>query len=58
MFFCGEYDEVTLQCLNWVDSSDIFAVESGVGLQLGAMLLGLAVAAWCLRAVANMILNR
>lgn len=58
MYFCGEYDELTLQCLHWVDATEIFAVESGTGLKLGAMLLGLAVAAWCLRAVANMILNR
>lgn len=58
MFFCSEYDEVTLQCLSWVDASSIFSVESGVGLQVGAMLLGLAVAAWCLRAVANLILNK
>lgn len=58
MFFCSEYDEVSLQCLSWVDASAIFSVESGIGLQVGAMLLGLAVAAWCLRAVANLILNK
>lgn len=58
MFFCSEYDEVTLQCLSWVDASSVFAVESGVGLQIGAMLFGLAAAAWCLRAVANLILNK
>lgn len=58
MFFCSEYDEVSLQCLNWVDASSIFAIESGVGLKVGAMLLGLAVAAWCLRSIANLILNK
>lgn len=58
MFFCSEYDEVTLQCLSWVDASAIFTIESGVGLKFGFMLLGLAVGAWCLRAVANLILNK
>lgn len=58
MFFCGEYDEVTLQCLHWIDASSIFTVESGTGLKVGAMLLGLAVSAWCLRAIANLILNK
>lgn len=58
MFFCGEYDELTLQCLHWIDATDIFAIESGTGFKLGVMLLGLAVGAWCLRLVASMILNR
>lgn len=58
MYFCSEYDEVSLQCLSWVDASSIFAIESGVGLQVGSMLLVLAVAAWSLRAIANLILNK
>lgn len=58
MYFCSEYDDVSLQCLNWIDASSIFSIESGVGLQIGLMLFGVAVAAWCLRAVAMLILNR
>lgn len=58
MFFCSEYDDVSLQCLNWIDASSIFSIESGVGLQIGLMLFGVAVGAWCLRAVAMLILNR
>lgn len=57
MFLCSELD-ANNNCINWVDISTIFSVESGVGLQLGLMLLGVAVSAWCLRAVAMLILNR
>ena len=57
MFLCSELD-TNNNCINWVDISTIFSVEAGVGLQIGLMLLGVAVSAWCLRAVAMLILNR
>lgn len=58
MYLCSEIDEVSSQCMNWVDASSVFSVESGVGLELGLMLFGVAAVAWCLRAVAMLILNR
>lgn len=58
MYFCSKYDENTLQCLSWLDASSLFAVESGIGLQLGLMLFGVAISAWCIRAVAMLILNK
>lgn len=59
MFYCKTLDAANT-CVEWVEAVNPFipALSAQEGIELGGMILGVLVAAYTLRLIRNLILNR